>query len=95
MKIALFTYEFFPKYGGISHTTTSLCKAFRDKDHILYVFNPYYKGNRIFDILDKKNSTLKDVFSIIKNKEQLRLLILSIRKIIGDKNISYSDMIKM
>ncbi len=95
MKIALFTYEFFPKYGGISHTTTSLCKVFRDKDHILYIFNPYYKGNKIFDILDKKGSTLKDIFLIFKNRRLFKLLLLSVRKIIVDKSISFNDRIKM
>lgn len=95
MKIAVFTYEFFPKYGGISHTTTSLCKTFRDKDHELYIFNPYYQGNNIFNILDKEDSKLKDLFLIFKNRRLLRFLLLSIRKIISDKNISLSDRIKM
>ena len=95
MKIAVFTYEFFPKYGGISHTTTSLCKAFRDKDHTLYIFNPYYQGNNIFNILDKKGSKLKDLFLIFKNRRLMRFLLLSIRKIISDKSILLSDRIKM
>ena len=95
MKIAVFTYEFFPKYGGISHTTTSLCKTFRDKEHALYIFNPYYQGNNIFNILDKEDSKLKDVFLIFKNRRLLRFLLLSIRKIFGDKSISFSDRIKM
>jgi len=95
MKIAVFTYEFFPKYGGISHTTTSLCKAFRDKDHMLYIFNPYYQGKNIFNILDKEDSKLKDLFLIFKNKKLFRFFLLSIRKIFGDKSISLSDRIKM
>lgn len=95
MKIALFTYEFFPKYGGISHTTTSLCKTFRDEDHVLYIFNPHYQGNNIFNILDKSDSILKNLFFILKNKKLIILLFLSIRKIFSDKEISFSDRIKM
>lgn len=95
MKIALFTYEFFPKYGGISHTTTSLCKTFRDKDHILYIFNPHYQGNNIFNILGKSDSILKNLFFILKNKKLIILLFLSIRKIYSDKEISFSDRFKM
>jgi len=95
MKIALFTYEFFPKYGGISHTTTSLCKTFRDKNHILYIFNPHYQGNNIFNILDKNDTKLKNLFFVFRNKKLIRLLFLSIRKIFSAKEISFSDRIKM
>lgn len=95
MKIALFTYQFYPKYGGISHTTTSLCKVFRGKNHILYIFNPYYKGKNIYNILDKKGYKLKDIFILLKSKQLLYFLILAVWKIVNDKKIVLGDRIKM
>ncbi|MFX1239718.1 MAG: glycosyltransferase family 4 protein [Promethearchaeota archaeon] len=95
MKIALFTYQFYPKYGGISHTTTSLCKLFREKEHDLHIFNPYHKGKNIHNILDKNYYTIKDIYKFLKNKQLLYFLILAIWNIVREKRISLEDRIKM
>ena len=95
MKIAVFSYEFYPKFGGISHTTTSLCKTFRDKDHTLFIFNPYFEGDNIFCILAKEDSKLKELFSILKNRSFSKYLLLSIKKIILDGSTSLTERMKM
>ena len=51
MRIALLTDAFYPLKGGISHHLVSLCKSFQGKKNDLYVFNPYYKSNRIYNNL--------------------------------------------
>ncbi len=95
MKIALFTYQFYPKYGGISHTTTSMCKVFRGKEHYLHIFNPYYKGKNVHNVLDKNYYTIKDIYKFLKNRQLLSFLILTIWKILRDKRISFEDRIKI
>ena len=91
MKIALIAYDFFPLKDGISHTLTNLCKVFKNKNHELYVFNPYYKDNRNFDILDLKEYKIKDFKLILKNRKLLLILFFSIWNIFKDKRSSLTD----
>ena len=95
MKIALISFEFYPSIGGVSSHLTSFCKAFHGTDHQLYVFNQGYKGKNIFDILERKNYSLKDIVLYFKNKQFLYYLILSIRKIFTDKRVSLSQRLKI
>ena len=95
MKIALISFEFYPSIGGVSSHLTGFCKAFHGSDHQLYVFNQGYKGKNIFDILERKNYSLKDVVSSFKNKQFLSYLILSLRKIFADKRVSLSQRLKI
>jgi glycosyltransferase involved in cell wall biosynthesis len=95
MKVALISFEFYPSIGGVSRHLTSFCKAFRGTTHQLYIFNQGFEGNNIFDILERKNYSLKDVFLHFKKKQFLYTLILSIRKIFSDKQISFSDKLKI
>ena len=95
MKIALFSFEFYPFLGGVSSHLTSFCKAFQGTDHQLYVFSQGYKGKNIFDILERKNYSLKAIVSHFKNKHFLYYLILSIRKIFTDKRVPLSQRLKI
>jgi len=82
MKIALVADAFYPqKGGGIAVFLSSLCKTFRDKDHLLYVFNPYFKGKRIFNVFDLKLKNFK------VNRLFTYFLIFSCWKIFRDNKI--------
>jgi phosphatidylinositol alpha-1,6-mannosyltransferase len=89
MRIALVTDAFYPLKGGISHHLNSLCKAFKNKNHELYVFNPYHKSNRIFNIL------IVSIKHFKINKQFFNYLIISMKKLLGDKNISLKDKLKI
>lgn len=91
MKIALITYEFYPRTGGISHALTSICKSFQDKEHKIYVFNPYYKAIRIFNILDRNIYKIKDVLLLLQEKKFLYFSLISIWSIIKTKKILFTD----
>ena len=89
MRIALITDAFYPLKGGISHHLNSLCKAFKNKNHKLYVFNPYYKSNQIFDNLIVSVKRLKI------NKQFFYYLLLSMNKLLRDKNTPLKDKLKI
>ena len=95
MKIALISFEFYPSIGGVSRHLTSFCKAFHRTDHQLYVFNQGYKGKNIFDTLERKNYSFKDIVFYFKKKQFLYFLFLSIRKIFTDKRVSFSQRLKI
>jgi glycosyltransferase involved in cell wall biosynthesis len=89
MRIALIADAFYPLKGGISHHMNSLCKAFKHKNHELYVFNPYYKSNRIF------NNLIVSIKKFKINKGFFRYLAISINKLLRDNTISFNDKFKM
>jgi len=95
MKIALIAEEFFPDIGGISQNFNSFCKSFRYQKHKLFVFNPNYKGKRIFKIFDNNEYTIKDLVFFIKNKKLIYYLLLSLSKIISDKQIKFAFRLRM
>lgn len=86
LKIALITTEFYPVIGGVSLALNSICKAFRNNtQNTLYVFNRYYKGRNIFDLLDKKKEyKIKDLL-IFKKTHNLICLFKSIWTILNEK----------
>jgi len=89
MKVTLIAFEFYPSIGGISRHLISFCKAFRDTNHELYVFNRSYDGKRIYNLMDTHNYKLKDITIFLKRKDLLKYLSLSIWKIIRDKIIPF------
>lgn len=97
MKIALIAYEFYPRLGGISQHLTNMCKSFKNKNHELFIFNQDYSEKKnTFQVLDKKkNYQLKDLFIFLENKKLIKILLLSIWKIIRDKKIQYSHRLKI
>lgn len=95
MKVALIAYEFYPETGGIAYTLTTLCKYFHAKKQNLYVFNPYYQGTNIFNYLDKKEYKLKDLKLILKEKNLLKYLFLTLWKIFRDSKIHFLDRLKI
>lgn len=95
MKIALFTFEFFPSIGGVSRHLTNICKAFHKTDHYLYVFNQAYKGKKIFNVLEKKNYSLKNIILSFKNKLFLYYFILFMWRIVRDNRVSFSQRLKI
>lgn len=54
MKILLITDDFYPKLGGISQMLTNLWRLFKFELDTLYLFNPYWKSENIFNIIKKK-----------------------------------------
>ncbi|MFW9828930.1 MAG: glycosyltransferase family 4 protein [Candidatus Thorarchaeota archaeon] len=91
MKIALIAYDFFPLKDGISHTLTNICKVFKNNEDKFYVFNPYHKDKRCFNILDLKEYKFKDVIVLLKNKRLILIGFNSIWNIIKDKKTSSTD----
>ena len=89
MKIALITDAFYPLKGGISHHLNSLCKAFKNRDYKLYVFNPYYKSNRIF------NNLIVSIKHLKINKKFFYYLFISVNKLLRDKNTPLKDKLKI
>jgi glycosyltransferase involved in cell wall biosynthesis len=85
MKVALITFEFYPKLGGIARHLNSFCKAFRKINHSLYVFNGTHEGRNIYNILDKNDYKLKDLIVFLKKKQLAKSLFLSIWKIVRDR----------
>ncbi len=65
MKIALITYPFYPQIGGVAHTLTCLCKSFQNTEHDLFVFNPSFRGKKIFDSLINVNLLKKSKISVL------------------------------
>jgi len=63
MKIALITFQFYPDYGGVSHTMINLCKHLKLKGFSVYVYNKTYAGHKMFNILEEKDYEVKDLFS--------------------------------
>ena len=89
MRIALITDAFYPLKGGISHHLNSLCKAFQNKDHKLYVFNPYYKSDRVF------NNLIVSIKHLKINKQFFYYLFISMKKLLRDKTTSLKDKLKI
>lgn len=81
MNIALITDAFYPSKGGVAHHLNSLCKIFKNKRHKLYVFNPYYESEDIFNNLSINIKELK------VNKLFFYFLIVSMYKLIRTKEI--------
>lgn len=95
MKIAVIASEFYPSIGGIGQNFNNMCKVFRNnKEHTLYIFNHFYKGKNIFDVLDKNRYSLKDLHIILKNR-RLYYFFLLIWKILIKKKIRTSFKLKM
>ena len=95
MKIALFYYSNPPEQGGVGHVLDSLLKLFNNRPHSLFFFNPYYKTKYTINILEKKNYTIRNVISKLKNKKFLDLFLLAIWKIFKDKQTKLSDRLKI
>ncbi|MEJ2249426.1 MAG: glycosyltransferase family 4 protein [Candidatus Lokiarchaeota archaeon] len=95
MKIAMITFEFYPKFGGISHTSQNLCKSFKKKNEKLYIFNPFYKGKNIFDILTKRTYKFSDYPSMLLKKKNRRLLLFVIKRIVTSDRILLFDKLKI
>jgi len=95
MKIALFYYSNPPEQGGVGHVLDSLLKLFNNRPHSLFFFNPYYKTKYTINIFEKKNYTIRNVISKLKNKKFLDLFLLAIWKIFKDKQTKLSDRLKI
>jgi len=97
MKFCLITNEFYPRYGGIAKTFTSMCKTFKGRKEKLYIFNGSYKGKNIFDIfkgrLEKYN--FKDVLILCKQKDFFLYFLRSIWKIISDVKVKFYFRLNM
>ncbi|MFW9930700.1 MAG: glycosyltransferase family 4 protein [Candidatus Thorarchaeota archaeon] len=83
------TDAFYPLKGGISHHLVSLCKSFQGKSDELYVFNPYYKGNRIFDNL------MVSIKELNLNTQLLKYLLISFYKVLKDKALKFNEKLKI
>lgn len=97
MKLCLITNEFYPTHGGVAKTFTNMCKAFKNREDKLYIFNYNYKGKNIFDNLhkSKKRYNFKDVIFSCRNKSFSLYLIHIFWKIIFDKDIKFYFKLNM
>jgi len=89
MRIALLTDAFYPLKGGISHHLVSLCKSFQGKTDELYVFNPYYKNNRIY------NSLMVSIKQLNLNSQILKFLLISVYKVIKDNALKLNEKLRI
>lgn len=94
MNIVLVTDDFYPNLGGIAHTLMNLYNGFRDKEHILYIFNPYSKGPRLFNIVNTKDYILKDLAFFLRHRKFYYFIIYSFWKIVIDKRTPVSHRLK-
>jgi len=96
MKICLLASEFYPSYGGVGRTFTFMCKAFKDVNEKLFIFNSSYRGKNIFDILDSfPDYNLKDLLLLLKNRTHFYYFLISIWKIITAKQIKFYSRLNM
>ena len=75
MNIFLITDNFYPNKGGIAHTLKCFCKKFREKEHKLYIVNPYFKSINIFNVLRFKNYKTVDILKYFRNKDKLFIFL--------------------
>lgn len=88
MKICLLVSEFYPVYGGIGRFFTDMCKAFRDKEEKLFIFNRTFRGKNVFDILEyTKIFKLRDLLSLFKKRIHILYFLNSIWKILTAKKL--------
>ncbi|MHA1439379.1 MAG: glycosyltransferase family 4 protein [Promethearchaeota archaeon] len=85
MKIVLITDDFYPNLGGISHTLMNLYKNFQDKEHTLYIFNPYSKFKNVFKVINRRIYNKRDLKYLLKSRDFYLYLIKSLWSIIRDK----------
>ncbi len=94
MKIALITYDFFTRTGGMAQTLDCMYKAFKKDINKLFIFNPYAKGKDIFNFpvpFERNVNYLK----IMKNRDILLYASRLIFKLLREKDISISNRLTM
>ncbi|MFX1363422.1 MAG: glycosyltransferase family 4 protein [Promethearchaeota archaeon] len=80
--------EFYPVYGGIGRFFTDMCKAFRDREETLFIFNNTYRGKNIFNILKyTKIFKLRDLLALFKKRNYIFFFLYSIWKILTVKKV--------
>ncbi|MFX1388572.1 MAG: glycosyltransferase family 4 protein [Promethearchaeota archaeon] len=88
MKIVLITDIFFPYLGGITHTLVNLYNFIQEKGEEIYIFNPTYKDKNIFNVMNNRKDTIRNLLKIFNKKKFYFYLIHSFWKILRDKKIS-------
>ena len=88
MKICVLASEFYPIYGGIGRHVTDMCKAFKNKEEQLFIFNRSYSGKNIYDILEyTKIFNLRDLLAIFRKRINILYFFNSLWKILTAKNL--------
>lgn len=95
MNILLITHEFYPQLGGVANVLTNLYYSFQGGEEKLYVINPYTKNENLYDNLLNNNYKFKDFGNLLRKKNFYILTLLSSWKVISDKNIKFSDRLKL
>jgi phosphatidylinositol alpha-1,6-mannosyltransferase len=95
MRILLLTDDFYPKKGGISHTLRSLCLNIKEFPHKLYIVNPFYQGENIYQILKIQEPSLNKVFKYFLKFRTILYLIKILQKSFFRKEIKFVDKINM
>ncbi len=95
MRIALFYFGNPAKEGGTGYVLDSLYRSFEHTNHKLYFFNPYYKGKLTFKLNKIHKYKFSEILSLVRDKKKLKILILSISKIIFDKKTYFPDKIRI
>jgi len=95
MKIALLTFEFYPIYGGITHTTSNLFNKLLQYGHEVLLFNPYSSGKNIFRNIEVNKYNINNFFSDFKKIKFLTFLFKSFLLILRDKRLKISERSKI
>ena len=96
MNILLVTDDFYPRFGGISHTLRCLCLFIRKTPHNLYIFNPFYKGQNIFDTLDfKRDPSILEIFNFFRSWKNLNFTYRLIKKTFSLKKLKFSKRVNL
>lgn len=94
MNIALITNDYYPNYGGITHTVMNLSKFIRERQHKIFIINPFHQDENSYKLFDDKNYSKKDVLFILKNKKKIWNNTRVLLNFLTDKRLTFSDRIK-
>jgi len=95
MNILLITDDFYPNFGGVANVLWNLHKSFQNKEHKLFLFNPYSKCENVYKGVIKKNYELKNLAYFLKKREFYYYVIYSFWNVIRDKRTPFSHRLKI
>ena len=95
MNILLITDDFYPNFGGVANVLWNLHKSFQNKEHELFIFNPYSKFENVYKGVIKKNYKFKDLACFLKKREFYYYVIYSFWNVIRDNHTPFSHRLKI
>jgi len=95
MKILLITDEFYPNVGGIANVLVNLCKFLQNKEHKIYVINPYLDGKNFYKKLNLKDYNIQHFLQFLYKRNFIKYSIYAMWKTVLTKNVPFSNRIKL